>query len=396
MSITDDILDDLIRGFMTEYGVSESTAILAASLAGTIALFEGEVPGAREFTRAVALAAQQGEEWAKEFWQAALAKNLPGYRDTYQRALASGRNPVAELEQEHGLSAEGAAEAMALVRSQARIATAGATEREAPTARPYLADIHCPDGVVTVTVEPTATAASATVHTDDATGPAADAARNATVKLNGDVLTVVVPKVKATVIGNMSFQQGGAVYQNVSFIGSGATVNGMTIDANGNVTAGDFHFNGGVPSGTRSGPSLIEVDVIVPPGSGVKMESYNAPLTVYGALAALDFKTHNGNLAAGVVGRIQVRGYNGDNVIDSVQEWADLETYNGDSEIGSYSGGDAAIVTYNGNIRLTASRNATGRIEARTYNGDISLRGVSGRQDLNVSTKTRNGDIHKS
>ena len=114
-----------------------------------------------------------------------------------------------------------------------------------------------------------------------------------------------------------------------------------------------------------------------------------------GILAALDLTTHNGNLRAGIVGRVKVRGYNGNNTIEAVQEWADLETYNGDNEIASYGGGAAQLVTYNGDIRLTASRAASGRIEARTYNGDIHLRGVADRSELDVTTKTRNGHVSK-
>ena len=33
--------------------------------------------------------------------------------------------------------------------------------------------------------------------------------------------------------------------------------------------------------------------------------------------------------------------------------------------------------------------------EARTYNGDIHLRGVADRSELDVTTKTRNGHVSK-
>ncbi|WP_274919445.1 DUF4097 family beta strand repeat-containing protein [Streptomyces sp. WZ-12] len=398
--LTTDDHDELICDFMTEYGVSEPTATMATSLFVTIASAMSEDQAEPEFQRAVMQSVAQGESWATEFVQATFNKRLPGFRATYQRAITTGQDPAAQLAREHALPAAAAAEVVTLLYRETGVTTTKTADeqnrQETPLGRPCLADIKCPDGVVTVTVDPAATVASATVRTGDATGPSADAARNATVKSNGDVLTVVVPKVEATVIGNMSFQ-GGTVYQNVSYVGPGTTVTGVTIDADGNMTVGDARFNGGTArGGMRIGPSPIEVNVVLPPGSGVKMQSYNAPLTVQGALAALDFKTHNGNLTAGVLGRVKVRGYHGDNVIDAVQEWADLETYNGDNEIDSYSGGDAKLITYNGDIRLTASRNASGRIEARTYNGDIRLRGVSGRHDLDVSTKTRNGDVRKS
>ncbi|MCX4598318.1 DUF4097 family beta strand repeat-containing protein [Streptomyces sp. NBC_01549] len=386
---TDETRDKAAGHFMTEFGVSESTAGMLAFLYLTISESRPEAEAQQEFERVTRQALQQGESWATEFVQASFGKLLPEYRATYERALTTGRDPATELVRVHTLPAAEASEVVAHLVGEASINTTkpgAGQEQEAPTGRPYLADITCPDGVVTVTVDPAATVASATVRTKDTSGPSADAARNASISLNGDVLTVVVPKVKATVINN-THVRGGTVYQNVSYVGPGTTGTGVTIDGNGNMTIGGISGGGHNP---------VEVDVILPPGSGVQMDSYNAPLTVRGALAALDFKTQNGNLNAGVLGRVKVRGYNGDNVIDAVQEWADLETYNGNNEIDSYSGGEAKLVTYNGDIRLTASRTANGRIEARTYNGDIRLRGVSGRSDLAVSTKTRNGDVRKS
>ncbi|MGW2826364.1 DUF4097 family beta strand repeat-containing protein [Streptomyces sp. NPDC001443] len=391
MQFTDDMRNELVRDFATEYGLSEHAAVMATGLFITIASSMPEAQAQDEFQKAVLQMVAQGETWASEFVRAMFDKQLPGYRDTYQRAITSGQDPKGELVRAHGLPAAAAAEVVTLLTSQASVNTTKSEtgtgqEQEAPAARPYLADITCPDGVVTVTVDPAATVASATVRTKDTSGPSAYAARKATIRLNGDVLTVVVPKTEATVVNNMRVR-GGTVYQNVSYVGPGTTLTGVTIDGNGNMTIGGISGGGHNP---------VEVDVILPPGSGVKMDSYNAPLTVRGALAALDFKTQNGNLNAGVLGRVKVRGYNGNNVIDAVQEWADLETYNGDNEIDSYSGGEAKLVTYNGDIRLTVSRTANGRVEARTYNGDIRLRGVSGRSDLAVSTKTRNGDVRKS
>ncbi len=393
--VTDDMRDELIRDFMNEFGVSEPTATMATGIFFTLASSMPEAQAEPEFQRAVMQSVAQGESWATEFVQAMFNKRLPGYRSTYQRAITTGQDPAAELVREHALPAEAAAEVITLLKAEKPDTTKPAGHQETPTARPHLADIRCPDGTVTVTVDPTATVASATVRTDDTTGPSADAARKATVTLNGDVLTVVVPKVETGVINNVNVR-GGSVYQNISYVGPGTTVTGLTIDGNGNMTFGDITVDGRTVRGsTRVGPSPIEVHVTLPPGSGVKMQSYNAHLTVNGILAALDLTTHNGNLRAGIVGRVKVRGYNGNNTIEAVQEWADLETYNGDNEIASYGGGAAQLVTYNGDIRLTASRAASGRIEARTYNGDIHLRGVADRSELDVTTKTRNGHVSK-
>jgi hypothetical protein len=125
------------------------------------------------------------------------------------------------------------------------------------------------------------------------------------------------------------------------------------------------------------------------------MNSRNADLEVTGLLAALDLDTHNGSLRAGVIGRVKVRGHNGDNDIDAVQEWADSETHNGNTYVGSYGGGAARLITHNGNVELSAASAASGQIEARAHNGNIRLRGVSNRPELNVVAKTRNGHVSK-
>ncbi|CAM5695057.1 hypothetical protein [Streptomyces mordarskii] len=266
------------------------------------------------------------------------------------------------------------------------------TEKNLPTPAavgPALAAVTCPMGSVQVTVDPAATIARAVVRTDDTTSPAAEAVRDSRVTQDGNRLTITVPELQGasggitqTVItrgGRTQVTQviGGTVY---------GSVTAMTITKDGRVITG---------GSTATVSSGIEVLITLPAGSGVQMRSYNADLTVTGVLAALDLDTHNGSLTAGVIGRVQVRGHNGDNDLQSVTEWADIETHNGSTYIGSYSGGTARLITHNGNVDLAASPAATGRIEARAHNGNIRLRGVSNRPDLDVVTNTRNGHISK-
>ncbi|WP_069874496.1 hypothetical protein [Streptomyces malaysiensis] len=252
---------------------------------------------------------------------------------------------------------------------------------------PVLASVTCPMGSVRVTVDPTATTARAVVRTDDTTGPAADAVRNSRITQDGNRLTITVPELQGA---------GGGITQTVTTRGGRTTVTQTIGNVYGSVT-GMTIVNGRVITGggTATVSSGVEVLITLPAGSGVQMRSHNADLTVTGVLAALDLDTHNGSLIAGVVGRVQVRGHNGENDIESVTGWADIETHNGSTYIGSYGGGAARLITHNGNVDLAASPAATGRIEARAHNGNIRLRGVSNRPDLDVVTKTRNGHISK-
>ncbi|GGP93482.1 MULTISPECIES: DUF4097 family beta strand repeat-containing protein [Streptomyces] len=253
---------------------------------------------------------------------------------------------------------------------------------------PVLADITCPMGTVRVTIDPAASVARAEVRTDDATGPSADAVAKSRVSQDGQRLTITVPEVEGGA---------GGITQTVTTSRGGTRVTQIFGNITGSVT-GVTIVNGQVITGGGSGTvsSGIEVLVTLPAGSGVRMNSRNADLVVTGVLAALDLDTHNGSLRAGIVGRAKVRGHNGDNDIQAVQEWADIETHNGNTYIGTYGGGAARLITHNGNVELSAAPSASGQIEARAHNGNVRLRGVSNRPELDVIAKTRNGHVSKN
>lgn len=388
---TDDTRDKFTRHFMNEFGVSETTAGMLAFLYLTISDSRPDAEAQQEFERVTRQALEQGESWAAEFVQASFDKQLPEFRATYERALTTGREPATELVRVHALPAAEASKVVAHLSGEAGASTTkpgGDQRQEVPSGRPYLADVTCPSGIVKVTVDPRATIPSATVRTDDKTGPAADAVRDSTVSLSGDRLTVNVPGIDGAngLTQVISTGHGGTrVYQSVGTVYGSVT--GVTIDARGNVTIG------GVSGGSASSP--IEVLVTLPAGSGVKVDSRNAHLEVDGPLAALRMDTHNGHVRAGVVGRAKIDGHNGDYTFEAVQTSVDIDSHNGNTTIGSYSGSDARVITHNGNVHLSVTPRATGRIEARSHNGSIHLRGTHGRGDLDVRTSTHNGSVTK-
>jgi hypothetical protein len=270
----------------------------------------------------------------------------------------------------------------------------------APTAvGPVLASITSQTGTVRVTVDPAATTASATVRTADTSGPAADAVRNSRISQDGNHLTVTVAEMPgnvtitnigggATVFQSANVGGGATVFQSSGDVYAGETLTGVTI-VNGQV------ITGGISTSRMPTVSPIEVLVTLPAGSGVQLRTRNADLIVTGPLAALDVNTRNGNVRAGIVGRLQTQGHNNDSEIDAVTEWADINSHNGNTYIGAYSGTAASLTGHNGNIELSATPLASGRIEARSHNGSIRLRGVSGRPDLEVITHTHNGRVTK-
>ncbi|MDJ0345544.1 hypothetical protein QMK19_33910 [Streptomyces sp. H10-C2] len=255
----------------------------------------------------------------------------------------------------------------------------------AAAAGPILAAVQADMGEVLVTIDPAATVARVVISTKDAEGPSADAVRRTRITQDGNRLSITVPEVEGSNVG-VSVYGSGNFIQNVTSVGRGQTMTGVTI-VNGRVISGGI-------SGGSAVVSPIEVRVTLPAGSGVRMNGRNANLTVSGVLAALDYSGHNGHIRTGVVGRIKVRTHNGHTDADVVQEWADIEGHNGDTEIGTYSGTAARLITHNGSIRLAASPAASGQIEARSYNGNIRLHGTN-RTGLDVQTSTRNGRVSK-
>ncbi|MFF9854247.1 DUF4097 family beta strand repeat-containing protein [Streptomyces litmocidini] len=387
---TEDMCAELVRDFITEYSVSGPTAQVATTVFLTIASSMPEEQASSEFQRAVQQSLAQSESWAAEFVQGMLAKTTGPYRETYQRALTAGQDPAAELVRTHQLPAPAAAEVVTLLSAEVTPAAPHPEEREQtrhqePAGRPYLADIASPSGTIKVTVDPAVSAPTATVRTDDTTGPSADATARATVRLDGDRLIVRVPDIEGTGGITQVIRSGGrtTVYQ--SFGTVTGSVTGMRIDGNGTMYIGEA-------SGTVAS-SPIEVLVTLPAGSGVKVDSHDAHLHVTGPLAALRVASHNGNVTAGVVSQVKIRGFNGTYAFDAVQGSLDIDSHNGHTTIGTYSGSDARLSTHNGSVNLAASPQARGRITARTHNGSITLRGVRGRQDFDVRTNTSRGSV---
>ncbi|WP_019061493.1 hypothetical protein [Streptomyces prunicolor] len=337
--------DELSRQYVSLLGVSEHAASMAANLYLAIKATKDHVEAQQEFAQALQRIAHN-EPWAAEM-VCKIAELRPSASD---HVSAATNSTTGEGDQRH---------------------------------TPFLANITCPNGRVTVTVDPAATVARATVRSTESTGRWADAARRATIRLVGNRVTVVVPEPEPLISHGTTFH---SAYGSSYYFGDRVTV------------AGDFHVgdrvtNVGRMNAGEDGSSRLEVNVTLPLGSGVTMTTRNADLIIHGALAELDLTTLNGGLTAGVLGSVTVRGHNGSLTISAVQESADIETHNGRTTITTYSGSDARIISHNGSIGLTVARTARGRIEARSYQGAVTLHGVRGRYDLYVDARNRYGTV---
>ncbi|MFC8009240.1 DUF4097 family beta strand repeat-containing protein [Streptomyces cinereoruber] len=253
-------------------------------------------------------------------------------------------------------------------------------------------DLSVSHGAVNVTVDPTAVHGRVRVHTAATEGTVADAVNDTLFTERGNKLTVSVPDDTAGGIGGSYsvMQVGGNV---VSFNGgviNTGTMTGMTI-SNGDIWVGGRQVVAGgrvvAEQGTvvSGATGTITVDVVLPAGSSLAVNTQNAETTVRGDLEAIRFDARNGSLQAGGVKVLEAETHNGSVLVDRVETELEASTHNGSITIGAYNGRRGSARTHNGDVTISATPASSGRLAARTHNGNIRVRGA-GHLDLKTST----------
>ncbi|KUH36119.1 DUF4097 family beta strand repeat-containing protein [Streptomyces kanasensis] len=258
-------------------------------------------------------------------------------------------------------------------------------------------DLSVSHGAVNVTVDPTAVHGRVRVHTAATEGTVADAVNDTLFTEHGNKLTVSVPDDTAGGIGGSYsvMQVGGNV---VSFNGgviNTGTMTGMTI-SNGDIWVGGRQVVAGgrvvAEQGTvvSGATGTITVDVVLPAGSSLAVNTKNAETTVRGDLEAIRFDARNGSLQAGGVKVLEAETHNGSVLVDRVETELEASTHNGSITIGAYNGRRGSARTHNGDVTISATSASSGRLAARTHNGNIRVRGAS---HLDLKTSTHNGRV---
>lgn len=253
------------------------------------------------------------------------------------------------------------------------------TERtfDSTASGPVVLGISLPVGSVRVQVIDSLITARVALHTDDATGPAADAVNRARATQNGQAFGIEVPEMPGGVMvtsarGNRVVQSGGTVYGNVT---------GVTI-INGRV------ISGGGSNMTTVSP--VEATVSLPRGSSLAVVSQSADASLFGYLDRVEFRSVSGDLDADGVRELRANTTSGDIRAGRVTEQVTARSVSGDIEVGLYDGRSAALGTTSGDIRAQATGASTGQFVANSVSGDVR---VSGAQHLAVSARTVSGRV---
>lgn len=253
------------------------------------------------------------------------------------------------------------------------------TERtfDSSTTGPIVLGLSLPVGTIRVQVLGSLTTARVTLHTDDSTGPAADAVNRARARQDGQAVGIEVPEMPSNVIvqsvrGNRVVQSMGTVH---------GTVTGMTI-VNGRVISGGM--------GTAQTVSAITASVMLPAGSSLAVVSTSADAEVFGYVDRMEFRSVSGDLDADGVRQLTANSTSGDVTVGRITEQVTARSVSGDIEVGLYDGHAATLNTTSGDIEMQATGAASGHVSAHSVSGDVR---ISGARHLSVSADSVSGRV---
>lgn len=245
---------------------------------------------------------------------------------------------------------------------------------------PAVLDLELPVGAIEVQVLDSATSASVVLRTEDESGPAADAVRDARSSEDGQTLRVRVPEVHGSVI--MQSVAGGRVIHNTGVISIGSgNVTSMVV-VNGRVISGGVT---NVP--TVSG---VTARVVLPRGSSLEVRSKSADLHAVGSLNSAAFTSISGGAHFDAVRELHASTTSGDVSADGITTRATVRSVSGDIDLYRYSGGSADLTSTSGDVTVAATGSASGALRANTVSGDIRVR--DGRH-LDVRTRSVSGAV---
>ncbi|WP_051950330.1 DUF4097 family beta strand repeat-containing protein [Actinacidiphila yeochonensis] len=214
----------------------------------------------------------------------------------------------------------------------------------------------------------------------------------------GRQVRVAVPEVRSVTrrSGGSSYSSGGSSYhfgENVTF--AGGTFSGIQTTAEGDVFIGGQKVvqDGRVVAdrGTVvSGPSAtITVTIRLPRDCAVLLSTTSAELEVVGDLAGVGVTSVSGDVElGGTVGWLTVNTTSGDVTADHVSRSVSHNSVSGSLEALAYSGEVFESASVSGNIRVTATEKASGKLRASSVSGDVTTIGA---QHLHLRTTSLSG-----
>ncbi|SDM63255.1 Putative adhesin [Lentzea albidocapillata subsp. violacea] len=197
---------------------------------------------------------------------------------------------------------------------------------------------------------------------------------------SGDRLSVRLPRPRGASSGGMTVVRSGrgvVVSQTFGDVHFGGTVVGATI-VNGQIVSG---------GGVFASAGGVRVQVRLPLGSTLSVESETASVVTTGSLPRLRFRSTSGDLTADRVDLVDVDTTSGDVSVAYVRT-AHVHTISGDVELGASD--DVVVNTTSGDVDVAELVKTAG---VRSVSGDISVHAVA---PSSVDANSVSGDIRIS
>ena len=149
----------------------------------------------------------------------------------------------------------------------------------------------------------------------------------------------------------------------------------------------------------------VDLDVSLPEQTDLDIATYNGKIVITDVSGAIKGVTYNGSVEVdNVAGEIAMETYNGSFTCEEISGDVDLNTHNG-KVWARYAEGapgacDVRMVSYNGDVDLTAPANFSATVTVQTHNGSIrtdlplTVTGEFGKRSLSGTIGEGEGGLH--
>ncbi|MFD7866981.1 DUF4097 family beta strand repeat-containing protein [Streptomyces sp. NPDC059783] len=242
---------------------------------------------------------------------------------------------------------------------------------------PVLATVTAQDATQWVAVDDSLAVPTVRVYCADPNSPYVQAARDARIQHNGDQLTVAVPRIAApsrTVhCGSTYISGSGSAY---SFASTAVTI---TSSSGGTII---------------NGHQGIEIELLLPSGSGLRSTTSSGSLYTLGHLEAAQIDASSGSVRLESVRRAQIKAASGSVRIGTVTEWTDINAASGSVQVTRHAGQQARVRAASGSVTFTIAAEATGAVDIHSASGSVTLHG-SHRPDMTITATASSGTVRR-
>ncbi|MET8816551.1 DUF4097 family beta strand repeat-containing protein [Streptomyces sp. NPDC004549] len=253
-------------------------------------------------------------------------------------------------------------------------------------AGPVLATVTAQEATLWASVDGSLSVPTVRVYCADPNSPYAQAARDSRIQLSGNQLTVTVPRITAP---PRTVHYGSGTY----FSGSGSTY-GFASVGDGHISSSSVTFTSSNGGTLVNGHRGIEIELLLPSGSGLHSNTSSGSIHTFGHLAATKIDAASGSVNLASVGRAEIDAASGSVQIGTVTEWTDINAASGSVKVTRHTGHQARVRAASGSVTFTIAAEASGTVDIRSASGSITLHG-SHRTDMTINATASSGSVRR-